>query len=212
MRELTYAERPAVGEADGLLILHHGRGADESALLGVAEALDRVHRLHVVAPRAPLTLPGLDGHHWYGVREVGYPEPDTFSAGYAALCGFHDEVWKRTGIPPARTVLGGFSMGAAMSYATGLGVGRPRPAGILACSGAIPTVAGWEAELRTRAGMPVLITHGRTDQSVRLEFAHRARGRLDDAGLDVTYFEFAGGHELADLAIGHAIHWLGRVL
>jgi phospholipase/carboxylesterase len=212
MRELTYAERPAVGEADGLLILHHGRGADEHQLVGLADALDRVHRLHVVLPRAPLTLPDLDGYHWYGVREVGYPEPESFQVAYAALCGFHEEIWERSGIPPERTVLGGFSMGTAMSYATGLGAGRPQTAGILAFSGSIPTVTGWGPELQTQLGMPVLITHGRTDQSLRLEFAHRARALLEDAGLDLTYDESGGGHEIDELAIGQAIQWLARVL
>jgi phospholipase/carboxylesterase len=212
MRELTYAERPAVGEADGMLILHHGRGADENELLGLADALDRVHRLHVILPRAPLTFPGLDGYHWYGVRAVGHPEADSFRAGYEDLCGFHDEIWERSGIPPARTVLGGFSMGAAISYATGLGAGRPITAGILALSGSIPTVAGWAPELEPRMGMPALITHGRTDQSMPIEFAHRARSLLGDAGLKVTYLESGGGHAIDELAIGQGIQWLAGVL
>jgi phospholipase/carboxylesterase len=212
MRELIYAERPAVGEADGMLILHHGRGANEHELLWLADALDRVHRLHVVLPRAPLTLPGLDGYHWFGVREVGFPEPETFGVGYSALCGFHDQLWERSGIPPARTVLGGFSMGTAISYATGLGAERPRPAGILAFSGAVPTVAGWQPALEARAGMPVLITHGRTDQALPLEFAHRARALLSEAGLDVTYHESGGGHEVDQLALGQAIQWLAAVV
>jgi phospholipase/carboxylesterase len=195
-----------------MLILHHGRGADENELLGLVDALDRVHRLHVVLPRGPLTFPDLDGYHWYGVREVGYPEPETFQVGYAALCRFHDEIWKRSGIPPARTVLGGFSMGTAMSYATGLGAGRPRAAGILAFSGAIPTVAGWAPELETRTGLPVLIAHGRTDPSLRLEFAHRARALLGESGLDVSYIESGGGHEVDQRAIGKAIQWLAEVL
>ena len=212
MRELTYAERPAKGEADGLLILHHGRGSDKQELLAVAEALDRVHRLHMVLPRAPLTFPDQGGYHWFGVRAVGFPEPESFGEGYAALCHFHDETWARTGIAPGRTVIGGFSMGAAMSYATGLGTGRPRPAGILAFSGAFPAADGYEPEFGTRQGLPVLITHGRTDQALKLELAHRARQLLAEAGLDVTYQESAGGHELDERAIGKGIQWLAGVL
>ena len=37
---LAYEERPAEGEAEGLLVLHHGRGTDERDLLGLADALD----------------------------------------------------------------------------------------------------------------------------------------------------------------------------
>jgi phospholipase/carboxylesterase len=212
MRELTYAERPARGDADGLLILHHGRGSDEQELLGLADALDRVHRLHVVLPRGPLTFPDIDGYHWFGVRAVGFPEPESFQEGYTALCRFHDEIWARTGIDPGRTVLGGFSMGTAMSYASGLGAGRPRPAGILAFSGAFPAVEGFEPELETRQGLAVLIAHGRTDQALKLELAHRARMLLEEAGLDVTYHESAGGHEVDQRAIGKGIQWLAGVL
>jgi phospholipase/carboxylesterase len=212
MRELTYAERPAIGEPDGLLILHHGRGADEQELLEHGAALDRVHRLHLVLPRAPLTLEGLDGHHWFAVRELGRPEPDSFQEGYAALCHFHDQTWERTGIGPERTVIAGFSMGAAISYATGLGRGRPRPAGIVAFSGVLPSVEGWEPELDARAGLPVLITHGRTDRSLEIEFAHRARLLLEQAGLEVSYQESAGGHEIDERAVGRGIQWLAEVL
>jgi len=212
MEELTYVERPARGEADGLLILHHGRGSDESQLLDLADALDRLHRLHVFLPRAPLAVRRSDGYEWFGVREVGLPEPKSFRDGYGRLCDFHDQVWRDTGVPPEHTVLGGFSMGCAMAYATGLGRGRPRPAGILAFSGPVPTVDGWTPDLDARAGLPVLIGHGRADRAVSIEFAHRARSLLEDAGLDVTYCEGVGGHAIDDRAIGRAIQWLADVL
>ena len=37
MSALTYRERPAAGDPAGLLVLHHGRGADEHDLLGLAD-------------------------------------------------------------------------------------------------------------------------------------------------------------------------------
>ena len=58
MTELVYRERLAQGDAARLLVLHHGRGADDHDLLPLADALDPQRRLHVVTPRAPLTLPG----------------------------------------------------------------------------------------------------------------------------------------------------------
>lgn len=208
MAALTYAERPAHDHADGLLILHHGRGSDEQDLLGLADVLDRSQRLHVVTPRAPLTIPGWAGYHWYVVPQVGYPDHETFHASYRLLGDFHDEVWERTGIPPARTVLGGFSMGCVMSYATGLGPERPRPAGILAFSGFIPTVDGWSPDLKARERLPVFITHGRTDPVIGIEFAHRARAELEAAGLDVQYLETGGSHQIDPSSLGAAITWL----
>jgi phospholipase/carboxylesterase len=53
---LIYRERPAAGPPEGLLVLHHGRGADEHDLLTLADVLDPARRLHVVTPRAPLTM------------------------------------------------------------------------------------------------------------------------------------------------------------
>ena len=138
MSALALGERPAAGEANGLLVLHHGRGADEHDLLALGGVLDPQGLLHVVTPRAPLKLPGSPGNHWYVVPRVGYPDHDTFHSAYAELAEFHDELWRRTGISPERTVLGGFSMGSVMSYALGLGADRPAPAGIMALSGFIP--------------------------------------------------------------------------
>src|SRR5215212_4788883 len=153
MSSLMYEERPARREAEGLLVLHHGRGADESDLLGLADVLDPEGRLHVVTPRAPLILPGSPGYHWYVVPRVGYPDHDTFHAAYDALASFHDELWERTGVTPERTVLGGFSMGSVMSYSLGLGATRPAPAGILAFSGFVPVVEGWEPHLADRPSL-----------------------------------------------------------
>src|ERR1700733_10610084 len=118
---LAYAERPPRGDPDGLLVLHHGRGSDEEDLIELADVFDPEQRLHVVAPRAPLQLPGSPGYHWYISARVGYPDRDSFHAAYRELAAFHDALWERTRITPERTVLGGFSMGTAMSYALGLG-------------------------------------------------------------------------------------------
>jgi hypothetical protein len=49
MSELVQAERPAEGDPEGLLVLHHGRGTNEQDLLPLADALDPERRLHVVA-------------------------------------------------------------------------------------------------------------------------------------------------------------------
>jgi phospholipase/carboxylesterase len=212
MSSLTIAERPASGQAQGLLVLHHGRGTSEQDLLPLADVLDPERRLHVVAPRAPLQLPGSPGYHWYIVPRVGYPDPATFKAAYDALAELHDELWERTGISPAQTVLGGFSMGTVMSYALGLGAGRPAPAGILAFSGFIPTVEGWEPALAERSGVRVFIAHGRFDQVMDIAFARRAREMLEAAGLEVEYHESDVGHFIDPGDMRSAVAWLGKTI
>jgi phospholipase/carboxylesterase len=212
MSALAYRERPAAGAPAGLLVLHHGRGADEHDLLGLADVLDPQRRLHVVTPRAPLTLPGWPGNHWYVVPRVGFPDPETFRVSYDALAAFHDELWERTGIAPERTVLGGFSMGSVMSYATGLGPGRPAPAGILAFSGFVPTVDGWQPDLAARPGLRAFIAHGRQDPVIGVDFARRARDLLTAGGLDVVYHEGDGAHFIDPAHVPAATEWLRTTL
>jgi phospholipase/carboxylesterase len=209
---LDFRERPADGEATGLLVLHHGRGSDEHDLLSLGDVLDPQRRLHVVTPRAPLTLPGWPGHHWYVVPRVGYPDPETFHDASRSLAAFHDELWERTGIPHARTVLGGFSMGSVMSYAMGLNAERPVPAGILAFSGFVPTVEGWEPDLAGRQGLPTFIAHGRNDPIMNVEFARQARDLLAGGGLDVSYHESDVAHQIDPAHIPAALAWLGAAL
>lgn len=212
MGPLTCRERFADGEPAGLLVLHHGRGADENDLLPLGDALDRERRLHVVTPRAPLQLPGWPGYHWYVVPRVGYPDRDTFHAAYRELAAFHDELWERTGVPPDRSVLGGFSMGSVMSYALGLGGDRPAPAGILAFSGFVPVAEGWEADVASRQATRVFIAHGRNDPIMEIAFARRARELLAGGGLEVEYHESEVGHQIDPAHIPHAVRWLAETL
>jgi phospholipase/carboxylesterase len=211
MADLTYRERPAAGDAAGLLVLHHGRGADEHDLLGLADVLDPERRLHVVTPRAPLSLGG-PGYHWYVVPRVGYPDHDTFHAAYRDLAALHDELWTRTGIPPQRTVLGGFSMGSVMSYALGLGPDRPAPAGILAFSGFVPVVDGWQPDFAGRPDVRAFIAHGRHDPVMEIGFARRARDLLEAGGLQVEYRESDAGHHIDPAHVPPSVGWLARTL
>jgi len=209
---LRFLERPPSGPARGLLVLHHGRGADERDLLPLGDALDPERVWHVVTPAAPLTLPGWPGRHWYHVPRVGYPDPETFASSVRLLAELHDLLSERTGIPPERTVLGGFSMGAVMSYALGLDPGRSAPAGILALSGFVPTVDGWRPSLASRAQTRAFIAHGRRDQTIAVEFARQARELLEGGGLGVEYHETDAGHHVDPAYLPAAIAWLEGIL
>jgi phospholipase/carboxylesterase len=212
MASLAYLERPAAAGPEGLLILHHGRGTEERDLLGLADMLDPERRLRVVAPRAPLSLPGSPGYHWYLVPRVGFPDHDSFHAARAALAELHDELWEETGVGPERTVLGGFSMGSVMSYAMALGADRPAVAGILAFSGFVPGVDGWEPVFEDRLGTRAFIAHGRRDPIIEVGFAQRARDLLEAGGLDVTYRESDLGHQIDPTDLADATAWLGETL
>jgi phospholipase/carboxylesterase len=207
-----YRERPAVGDAAGILVLHHGRGTSEEDLIGLADVFDPVRRLHVVAPRGPLDLPGQPGFHWYRTMRVGYPDPPSFFDAKDALARFHDSVWERTGIGPERTVLGGFSMGAVMSYALAFSADRPPVAGVLAMSGFLPTVEGWEPQFDDRRSTHVLIAHGSGDPVIGVDFARQAKELLAAAGLAVGYRESFAAHNIDPSDVVPIAAWLDATL
>jgi phospholipase/carboxylesterase len=180
---LRALERPAAAEPAGALVLLHGRGADEHDLYPLIDALDPERRLQGYTPRAPLSLPP-GGAHWYVVPRVGFPDPVTFAEGYGALVEWFDAL----PFEPGDIVLGGFSQGAVMSHALGLGAGRPRTRGLIALSGFIPTVDGWEPDLESPF-QPIAIAHGTYDPVIPVEFGRAARDRLSAAGADVWYRE-----------------------
>lgn len=207
-------ERPPDGPATGALFLHHGRGTWEGDLIGLADEFDPQRRLHVIAPRAPLTLEDAPGFHWYSVPRVGYPDPVTFAASLAALSEFHDDQLERIAVAHERAVLGGFSMGAVMSYALAFSAGRPQPAGVLALSGFIPVLEdeSWLPAFDGRADTAVLIAHGTSDMVIDFGFAEIARRKLESGGLAPEFFEFEGGHEIPHEEIAPVRDWLVRTL
>jgi phospholipase/carboxylesterase len=203
---LVHRIRPAAGDPEGALVLLHGRGVDESDLFPLLDALDPERRLLGATPRGPLTLPP-GGFHWYVVERVGYPHRETFMQTYETLTGWLDTFGQETGIPWQRTVIGGFSQGAVMSYACALAAGRPSPAGLLAMSGFIPEVDGFELDLE-RPGLPIAVTHGTLDPIIGVEFARSARQRLEAAGNRILYRESPVGHGIDPAVLPDLQAWL----
>jgi phospholipase/carboxylesterase len=168
--------------------------------------LDPERRLLGVTPRGPLLLPP-GGAHWYALYRLGYPDPETFRATYERAAEWLDGF----GFPPERTVLGGFSQGAVMTYALGLGAGRPRPAALLALSGFVPEVPGWQLELSPPLP-PVAIGHGTYDNVIGVEWGRRARELLEGAGADVLYRESPLPHAVDPAFLRELAPWLSRAL
>ena len=193
--DLPRAARPPA-RPPGLLVLHHGRGADEHDLLGLADVLDpRAAAARRHAARAADAARLARATTGTSCRASATPTPTRSTPPTRALAAFHDELWERTGHRRrSATVFGGFSMGSVMSYALGLGADRPAPAGhprLLRAS-----------SRSSRAGSPtsptapdlrVFIAHGRRDPVMEVGFARRARELLEAGGLDVEYHESDAG-------------------
>lgn len=196
MSGLRFLERPAAGEAEGALVLLHGRGADEHDLFGLLDVLDPERRLLGLTPRAPLALPP-GGARWYRLGGIPTPDPVTFHASLGRVAAFLDAI----PVTLARVVLGGFSQGAVMSYALALGAGRPRPAGLVALSGFVPRVDGFSLDLEDIAGYPVWVSHGALDSVIPAAYGREAAALLRDAGAALTWRETPVPHGVDPLLL-----------
>ena len=192
-------------------MLLHGRGADEHDLFPLLDVLDPERRLVGATPRGPLSLPP-GGAHWYVVRAIGFPDPDTFRPTYERLTAWLDAFLSEHGLEHDRLVLGGFSQGTVMSYAAGLGAGRPQPGGIIALSGFMPTVEGFALDLADRSGFPVAIGHGASDPVIGVQWGREARERLEAAGAEVTYEEHPGAHGIDPRFLRELPEWVATAL
>jgi phospholipase/carboxylesterase len=208
--ELPHLIRPPTGEPAGALVLFHGRGTSEHDLYPLLDALDPERKLLGVTPRGPLVLPP-GGAHWYVLRDIGFPDRETFMASYDLASAWLDALVEETGIPTERTVIGGFSQGAVMSWALGLGRGRPRPAGIIALSGFIPTADGFELDL-TPPLPPVAIGHGTYDPVISVDWGRKAKALLEEAGAEVLYEESPIPHSVDPSFIVELQPWVSDVV
>ncbi len=108
-------------------------------------------------------------------------------------------------------MIGGFSQGAVMSYALGLGADRPRPAGILALSGFIPTVEGFTLDLE-RPLPPIAIGHGIYDPVIGVEWGRQAKEKLEAAGAHVLYREYPLPHTIDPRFLGELQDWVRQAV
>ena len=189
MADLVRLQRPAAGEPAGSLVLLHGRGADERDLFPLLDELDPERRLLGLTPRGPLSLPP-GGAHWYRLAGIPTPDHDTFWPSFELLSGLLDEL-------PRPVVLGGFSQGAVMSWALGLGRGAAaRPAAIVALSGFLPVVEGLELDVTGLDGHPIAIGHGTYDDVISVQYGRQARQFVQEAGADLLYREYPLPHTI----------------
>ena len=208
---LVHIGRAPAGDPAGALVLLHGRGTNEHDLRPLLEVLDPDRRLLGVTPRAPLMLPP-GGAHWYISRGIPGPDPETFHQSFELVSDWLEALLGENGLDHHRLILGGFSQGAVMSYALGLGEGRPRPRGIIALSGFMPEVPGFELDLAGLEGYPVALGHGVYDPVIPLEWGERARDRLLEAGAAVTWRDSPMPHAVDPDYLAELAGWISGVL
>ncbi len=179
--------------ADRRLVLLHGWGADADDLFELGNLLVGP-QLNVVALRAPLPHPAGLGRQWYDLQQPGWPQ----------LPAARDDLRRRLlalaeDLPLSRTVLLGFSQGAAMALDVATGSPDLALAGVIGCSG-YPH-PDWKPLSIAPSGvgqgpLRVLLTHGQQDAVVPYAASEDVQQRLRDSGRAVNLIGFAGGHTI----------------
>ncbi|HET9931071.1 MAG TPA: hypothetical protein VFQ35_10305, partial [Polyangiaceae bacterium] len=137
-------------------------------------------------------------------------KPEGIDEARTLLEGFLAAMQTELGVESERCVLGGFSQGAMLATDTVLRSER-RYGGLLILSGTLLTSTEWQALLPARRGLPVFQSHGREDPILPFELAERLQKLMTDAGLDVTWSPFSGGHGIPRPVLDRAGTVLSKV-
>jgi phospholipase/carboxylesterase len=211
------------GSGDGpLVVLLHGFGAPGDDLAGLWRQVAAPSGTRYAFPEAPLTLdPSLfgGGRAWWMIdfakleralagletRDLTREVPEGLAAARDHVERMLDELGA-----DERLVLGGFSQGAMLACDVALRSERPL-AGLVLMSGSLIAEDEWTPLVPRRAGLPVLMSHGRSDPLLPFALAERLRDLLADAGLGVKFLPFGGGHGISDGVIDTLGRFIGEV-
>lgn len=189
-----------------LVVLLHGRGAEESSMVALAEVLEAAlpGRAEYAAVRAP--LPEGAGYAWFANRGIGRPRPESLRSTMDWFRAWVDQEGDRP------VLLVGFSGGAA--FAGGLALDDPaRWAGLAVLLGTLPFDAGVPTDTGRLAGLPVLVAQGEHDRVIPAELLARTWEYAHGAsGARTTSHRDAAGHVLSSRAVGALAAWTQDVL
>lgn len=187
----------AADPAAPLVVLLHGRGSNESDILGLAAHLPEGPAYAAV--RAPIAEGG--GYAWFANRGIGRPVAESLRSTMDWFRTWLDDV-----APSGRPViLVGFSGGAA--FAGGLVLDDPaRYAGAAILYGTLPFDAGLSTEPGRLANLPVFVAQGEADHVIPRELLVRTWSYLlSESGAPTVANRQPGGHQLT----AESVHRLG---
>ncbi len=204
--ESRFPDQPRDGAP--LFVLLHGRGSDETDLIGLAPHLPDGSL--VITPRAP--HPGAQwgyggGWAWYRYLGEDRPEPESFSTSLQGLEEFLDRIEEHLPVEPGVRVLGGFSQGGTTSLAMALRAPGEHPH-IVDLSGFLPEHPEVEVTPETVAGTRFFWGHGTRDPAVSFRWAEEGRRRLEEAGADLTARDYPMGHMVSRQELMDLREWL----
>jgi phospholipase/carboxylesterase len=192
-RGWIFKTRPAASTPPaGVIVLIHGWTGDENSMDIFARELPGDHLLF--SPRGLITLAG-GGYGWVE-RSNGNDETIAdFLSPAEQLMREIELKMEDLSLPQQPLSLVGFSQGAALCY--GLALCYPeRIQRLAALAGYLPEMTA-DFKMPALNTMKVFISHGKRDETIPIEKAHRAVQAMEKAGASVTYCESNSGHKLA---------------
>ena len=196
-----------------LLLLLHGRGADENDLFGLAPFLDE--RFFIVSPRAPVVMP-YGGYEWFELIIGGGGDISVnvqhFLKSRELISQFIGELVAEHDLDAERIYLCGFSQGAIMSLSAALS--EPEKfAGVVAMSGrAMPEMLPAEKDSDALKDFPMLITHGIYDPVLPIEHGRASKEILSRLPVKLEYKEYEMAHEISQESLRDVTDWLSLEL
>ena len=196
-----------------LLLLLHGRGADENDLFGLAPYLDE--RFFIVSPRAPVVMP-FGGYEWFELI-IGNGDDISvnikhFHQSRELISEFINELIAEHDLDAKRIYLCGFSQGAIMSLSAALS--EPEKfAGVVAMSGrAMPEMLPDSKDFDALKDFPMFITHGIYDPVLPIEHGRATKEIISRLPVNLEYKEYEMAHEISPESLRDVSNWLSSKL
>ena len=202
------------GDGPPSLVLLHGYGSNAGDWLQFEHKIQVPRNGRLVFPQGPLRDP-LGARGWWWLHLEGYvPDgaryPDMSGARPGGIKVASRLVRNLLKSVPGPIVLGGFSQGAMLSAEIAFQTDQEMAALVL-LGGTTVNEAAWVERFPGRRMLPIFIAHGRHDGVLPFATMERFQARIREAGLNVTWFPYEGGHDIPDSVIGAVNRFLAGV-
>jgi phospholipase/carboxylesterase len=182
-----------------LVVLLHGRGANEMSIAALAAELPT--GFSYVSVRGPIVL-GPNAFTWFENRGIGRPLASSLAETMGWFRGWLDQFGLDRPI-----ILIGYSGGCA--FAGGLLLSDPAWfRGVALVSGTLPFDAGVPTERNQLKNVAVLFARGMRDDVIPVELLDRTASFLVESGANLTAIVEPSGHELTDSVVTQLHDWL----